>query len=60
MYVRQELKGIGVRIEDDILITENFVTRNDGKRAKKLSCEVLSAGCAKTVDDLEKLMNSNS
>ena len=59
MYVRPELQGIGVRIEDDILITEKIVTGDDGKCTKQLSCEVLSSDCPKTIAELETLMNSN-
>ena len=55
LKVQDELKGIGVRIEDDILITEKLLQRNDGKPVKELSCEVLSAGCPKTISDLESL-----
>ena len=53
--MHDELKGIGVRIEDDILITEKLSQRNDGKPVKELSCEVLSAGCPKTISALESL-----
>merc|ERR1719510_1195748 len=55
LKVHDELKGIGVRIEDDILITEKLSQRNDGKPVKELSCEVLSSGCPKTISDLESL-----
>ena len=55
LKVQDELKGIGVRIEDDILITEKLLQRNDGKPVKELSCEVLSSGCPKTISDLESL-----
>ena len=55
LKVHDELKGIGVRIEDDILITEKLSLRNDGKTGKELSCEVLSSGCPKTISDLESL-----
>ena len=58
IHLRPELKGIGVRIEDDILITEEIVRGKDGKCTKKLSCEVLSSDCPKTIDELETLMNS--
>jgi Xaa-Pro aminopeptidase len=55
LKVQDELKGIGVRIEDDILMTEKILQRNDGKAVKELSCEVLSASCPKTISDLESL-----
>ncbi|CAB3368057.1 Hypothetical predicted protein [Cloeon dipterum] len=45
--VPAEFRGIGIRIEDDVLIT------NSG-------CEVLSAGCPKDVAALEKLMQRSS
>jgi len=37
-------RGIGIRIEDDVLITEN-------------GPDVLTAECPKEVEDIEKLMN---
>ena len=40
-----EYRGIGVRIEDDVLITSD-------------SYENLTASCPKSVTDIEKLMNS--
>jgi len=39
--VPKELRGIGIRIEDDVLITP------DG-------CDVLTAGTPKTVDEVER------
>jgi Xaa-Pro aminopeptidase len=39
--IPRELRGIGVRIEDDILITDT-------------GCEVLTAGTPKTVDEVER------
>ena len=56
LKVRNELKGIGVRIEDDILITEKNVPAKDGKNTRLLSCEVISSGCPKTIAELEDLM----
>ena len=58
LKVPNELKGVGVRIEDDILITEKNVSTKDGKCAKQLSCEVLSSACPKKIADLECLMVS--
>ena len=45
---RSEFAGIGVRIEDDVLITSQGIN--------KLSCKVLSDKCPKTVEQIEKLM----
>ena len=44
--VPPHFRGIGVRIEDDLLIT------NDN------SCDVLSKGCPKTVHEIQELVNS--
>lgn len=38
-------RGIGIRIEDDVLITES-------------GPEVLTAECPKEVEDIERLMNN--
>ena len=42
LYIEEE--GLGIRIEDDLLITEN-------------GCEVLSISIPKTIDDIEKIAN---
>jgi Xaa-Pro aminopeptidase len=47
---RSEFAGIGIRIEDDVLITV--------KENKQLSCEVLSSNCPKTVSEIEELMTA--
>jgi Xaa-Pro aminopeptidase len=41
LLVPEELRGIGIRIEDDVLITES-------------GCDVLTAGTPKTVDEVER------
>ena len=45
---RSEFAGIGVRIEDDVLITIG--------EDRKLSCKVLSSECPKTVHEIENLI----
>jgi len=45
--VPRELRGIGIRIEDDVLIT------GDG-------CEVLTAGTPKTIDEVERVCAETS
>ncbi|XP_020627393.1 probable Xaa-Pro aminopeptidase 3 [Orbicella faveolata] len=42
--VPERYRGIGIRIEDDVLITEN-------------GPDVLTAECPKEVEDIERLMN---
>ena len=46
----KDLLGIGVRLEDDILITRN----EDGTTG----CEVLTESCPKSLQDIEELMNA--
>ncbi|MGI1679290.1 MAG: Xaa-Pro aminopeptidase [Cellvibrionaceae bacterium] len=43
--VEEKWRGIGIRIEDDVLVT-------------KTGCEILSAGAPRTVDEIEALMAS--
>lgn len=43
--VHEEFLGLGIRIEDDVLVTEN-------------SIEVLSKDCPKEIADIEKIMSS--
>lgn len=45
MTAPAELRGIGVRIEDNILVTEN-------------ACEIMTADVPKEIDEIEKLMAS--
>jgi Xaa-Pro aminopeptidase len=40
--VPRELRGIGIRIEDDILVTET-------------GCQILTAGTPKSVDEIERV-----
>jgi Xaa-Pro aminopeptidase len=42
--VQPKYRGIGIRIEDDIVITDN-------------SCSVLSEMCPKEMDEIEKILN---
>jgi Xaa-Pro aminopeptidase len=44
--VDKKWRGIGIRIEDDVLVT-------------KEGCEILTAGVPKTIADIEALMNQN-
>jgi len=46
----KDLLGIGVRLEDDILITRN----EDGTTG----CEVLTESCPKSLQDIEELVNA--
>lgn len=46
MTAPEELRGIGLRIEDNIVVTDR-------------GCEVMTAGVPKEVDDIEKLMANN-
>lgn len=45
LQVHEEFLGLGIRIEDDVLVTEN-------------SIEVLSKDCPKEIADIEKIMSS--
>ena len=47
--VPQSFRGIGVRIEDDILIT---------RKGQELSCEILSHGTPRHINEVEDLVNS--
>ena len=47
--VPPHFRGIGVRIEDDVLITKT--------NKNQLTCEVLSQACPKSVDGIEALVN---
>lgn len=42
--IHEEFLGLGIRIEDDVLVTEN-------------SIEVLSEDCPKEIVDIEKIMS---
>ena len=44
-HVPSRYRGIGIRVEDDVLITRN-------------GCEVLTAGAPKQIDDIEALMTA--
>ena len=48
---RSEFSGIGVRIEDDVLITQ-------GQDPRRLGCRVLSSECPKSVSEIEDLIMS--
>ena len=46
----KDLLGIGVRLEDDILISRN--------EDRTTGCEVLTESCPKSLQDIEELMNA--
>ena len=58
LKLSEELKGIGVRIEDDILITQKDLVNEDGFIEKHLSCEILSSKCPKSIEELELIMGN--